>query len=233
MSRVAERVVEVRERIEDAARRSGRSADEITLVAISKTFSIDMILEALEAGIRDIGENQAQEFAQKAEELSGHDDLNWHFVGHLQRNKAQLVVGRAKLFHALDSERLARRIQKLADREEIDVDCLIQVNVSGEESKFGIEPDDLPQLVEAAVALPRVSIRGLMTLASLTPDKDIVRREFAHLRELHETLPGLGIDRADILSMGMSGDFEIAIEEGATHARVGSAIFGPRLCGVT
>jgi pyridoxal phosphate enzyme (YggS family) len=230
MSEIADRIGDVRDRIEQAAARSGREADEVVLVAISKTFPESAIREAAVSGITDFGENKAQEFEQKAEELDDLESIIWHFVGHLQRNKAQVVVGRTQLIHSLDSARLARRIQTLADRIDWQADCLIQVNVSDEDTKFGIAPSDLPGLVETIRPLDKIRVRGLMTLASPTEDEAVLRREFGALRELGSRLSGLGIEGAPILSMGMSGDFEIAIEEGATHVRIGSAIFGPRAC---
>lgn len=228
MSRLSDRIEEVRTRIEESAARSGRSARDITLVAISKSFPPGLVRKAAQEGITDFGENKAQEFDQKVDALGDVASLKWHFVGHLQRNKAQLVVGRSHLIHSLDSERLTKRIHKLADRIDRRADCLIQVNVSDEASKFGIAPPELPRLVEAIEPLERIRVRGLMTLASPTNEEGVLRREFGTLRELGATLPGLGLEEAELLSMGMSGDFEIAIEEGATHVRIGSAIFGPR-----
>ena len=227
MTLTAERIGWIHDLIETAARKSGRDSDSITLVAISKTFEAERLIEAYEEGIRHFGENKAQEFSAKHDELTTYKDITWHFVGHLQRNKTKLIVGSADLFHALDSERLARAVQKEAAKSDITMDCLIQVNVSGEQSKFGIQPDQLRQLADVVAGLDRVVVRGLMTLASPSDDEK-VRREFAQLRRLGEDLQTAGHTEADILSMGMSGDFQIAIEEGATHIRVGSAIFGPR-----
>ena len=228
MTDVRERLSSVRERIEDAAGRSGRRSDEITLVAVSKTFPVSAIVEAAEAGVTDFGENKAQEFAEKADALSGLEMVRWHFVGHLQRNKAKLVVGRAILFHGLDSARLARAIRLAAERCDTCLDCLIQINISDEESKFGIKSADLPRLAGELSEVKGLRVRGLMTLASPNPDPNVVRREFRLMRRLRDSLSSYGLEDAGILSMGMSGDFEIAIEEGATLIRVGSAIFGPR-----
>ncbi len=228
MTDVRERLLRVRDRIESAARRSGRSSDEITLVAVSKTFPVEAIVRAAEAGVTDFGENKAQEFAEKVDALTGAETVRWHFVGHLQRNKAKLVVGRAILFHGLDSARLARAIQLAARRSGTCMDCLIQINVSDEESKFGIYPADLPRLADELSDINELKIRGLMTLASPNSDPNVVRSEFRLMSRLRDSLPGCGLTDARILSMGMSGDFEIAIEEGATHVRIGSAIFGPR-----
>lgn len=228
MTDVRERLSRVRERIEEAARRSGRKSDEITLVAVSKTFPVEAIVEAAEAGVTDFGENKAQDFAEKVDALSGLETVRWHFVGHLQRNKAKLVVGRATLFHGLDSARLARAIQLAAEGCDASMDCLIQINISDEESKFGIDSADLPRLAGELADVKGLRIRGLMTLASQNPDPNVVRSEFRLMRRLCDSLSSYGLKDAGILSMGMSGDFEIAIEEGATHVRIGSAIFGSR-----
>jgi pyridoxal phosphate enzyme (YggS family) len=233
MTAISDRFAAVRDRVAEAARRSGRLESDITVVAISKTFPIEAVVEAFEAGVRHFGENKAQEFAEKVEALRDVGQLQWHFVGHLQRNKAKLVVGRATLFHALDSYRLAEAIQSAAERAGIDsVDCLMQVNVSGEETKFGVDPEQLAELADSIVALDRVRIRGLMTLAEPTQDETVLKGQFGLLRRLHESLPDHGFRDAEILSMGMSGDYELAIEEGATHVRIGSAIFGPRACAI-
>jgi len=228
MTDVRERLSLVRDRIEEAARRSGRKPDEITLVAVSKTFPIETIVDAAQAGVTDFGENKAQEFAAKVDALSGPEAIRWHFVGHLQRNKAKLVVGRATLFHGLDSARLARAIEVAAERSGTCMDCLIQINISDEESKFGIMPADLPRLADDLSDVKGLRVRGLMTMASPNPDPNVVRSEFRLMRRLRDSLSSYGLKDARILSMGMSGDFEIAIEEGATHVRIGSAIFGSR-----
>jgi pyridoxal phosphate enzyme (YggS family) len=228
MTEVSDRLAGIRYRVEEAAQRSGRSADAVTIIAVSKTFPIESILDALEAGVTHFGENKAQDFTGKINALSSYDAIKWHFVGHLQRNKVKSLIGRADLFHGLDSERLGLAIDSAAVTAETTVDCLVQVNVSGEESKFGISPDELPRLAETFAKLNHVRIRGLMTLASPSPDTNTVRKEFELLRILAESLPSHGHNHAEILSMGMSGDFEIAIEEGATHVRIGSGIFGSR-----
>jgi pyridoxal phosphate enzyme (YggS family) len=233
MTGVSDRLADVRDRVAAAARRSGRRPEEVTIVGVSKTFSPDRIVEAAEAGLADFGENKAQEFAQKVEALENLPDLRWHFVGHLQRNKVKLVIGKAALFHALDSLRLAKEIEKVAARLAVDpVDCLIQVNVSEEETKFGVHQKTLASLAEAVAGFDRLRIRGLMTLAEPTSDRSVLHRQFGLLRSLGEQLEAWGHPDADVLSMGMSGDFEIAIEEGATIVRIGSSIFGPRACAV-
>ena len=228
-SAIRERYDEVRDRIADAASRSGRIVDDITLVAVSKTFSSGDI-EALHAlGHSDFGENKVQELTDKAESLSGLD-VRWHMIGHLQRNKAKDIIGPVTLFHALDSERLARKLHNRLEQEDAVMDCLIQVNISSENSKFGIPAGKLDSFMDKALAFDRLRILGLMTLASPVDDPEQVRPEFAAMRRLSEVVADRFHKRTGgpILSMGMSGDFEVAIEEGATHIRVGSAIFGER-----
>ena len=219
------RYEQVKERIARAAGRSGRDPDAITLVAVTKTVTTSAVREAYEAGIRNIGENRVQELLRKQSELT---DLpvRWHFIGHLQTNKVRQVLPIASMIHSVDSPRLARRIHDLAaDRGEVDV--LLQVNTSSEETKYGVAPSDLPELIASMRGLDRLRIQGLMTLGPLTEDEDAIRSSFRMLREclslLRETVPD-----AAVLSMGMTNDYEIAIEEGATHVRIGTALFGPR-----
>lgn len=225
MSNIESRHKEVLERIARAAERAGRDPAEITLIAVSKTFDTDVVKEAFDCGIRDFGENKVQELVAKHKELPDLQ-VRWHFVGHLQTNKVKHVLPAATMIHSIDSTRLATKINDLAPGPE-PVDVLIQINTSDEETKFGIGPDELQDLITAIAPLSSLRVRGLMTLGPLTDDLDAIRRSFLLLREcsltLRETRP-----EATILSMGMTGDYEIAIEEGATHVRVGTAIFGPR-----
>lgn len=222
---------EVRGRIADAANRAGRSADEITLIAVGKTHSPEVLLDAVEAGISHFGENRIQEAEEKIREL-GEQDLTWHMVGHLQRNKAQAAVEQFHTLHSLDSKRLARRLQLQLEKAAIpEFPALIQVNVSGEKSKYGIEPEDLPGLLGVVSGeCPRLRIRGLMTIAPWTDDESVLRKNFQNLRELSERTDISAFDNVSLesLSMGMTNDYEIAVEEGATHLRIGRAIFGER-----
>lgn len=225
-----ERYREITSRIEAAARRAGRDPADITLVAVGKTFPADDIRRVHALGHLDFGENKVQELTDKADELAGLTDIRWHMIGHLQRNKAKDVVGRIHLFHALDSVRLARKLQARLEMEDESLDCLVQVNISKEDSKYGVPPRRLDGLLDEINALDRLRIRGLMTLASPVDDPEDVRHEFASMRELAagiENRLNIG-EKGPILSMGMSNDYEVAIEEGATHVRIGSAIFGPR-----
>lgn len=227
-----ERYTALQERIATACERAGRFPEDITLIGVSKTFPPDLIRAAQQIGVQHFGENKVQELTTKAEIYPGRlrgKSLTWHFIGHLQRNKAKDVVAHADLFHALDSPRLARTLNQRAEQAGRRLPCLIQVNVSGEASKFGLEPDAVPAFLEEAVALPHLEVRGFMTLAAPTPDPEQVRSQFILLRMIRDQSRAIYLhERMDYLSMGMSGDFEVAIEEGATHVRIGTALFGKR-----
>jgi pyridoxal phosphate enzyme (YggS family) len=225
-----ERYERIRSRIERACDHAGRSSDDVVLVAVSKTFPLARIKALSDFGHRDFGENKVQEMREKIDQLPGRKgggDLVWHAIGHLQRNKARIAVPRADVFHALDSVRLAEELELRCGMAEETMDCLVQVNVSGEESKFGLDPTQLASFLENVAPLERLRITGLMTLAAPAPDPEMIRPQFKLLRQLRDKLqpkyPAL-----TRLSMGMSGDFEVAIQEGATHVRIGSAIFGSR-----
>ncbi len=231
---IARNVRRIRARIAEACRRAGRSPDEITLVAVSKTFPMAAIEAARQAGIRHFGENRVQELASKSKEAPGRTqggDRTWHMIGHLQRNKARDVVRFADYFHALDSARLARALNERARTEERTVSCLAQVDISGEDSKFGVAPDELLPLLEAVAGCERIRVRGLMAIGSLRAKPDAIRGEFQRLRALFDAVPPRFAPNVSMehLSMGMSRDFEAAIEEGATHVRIGSALFGERV----
>ncbi|MEL6615960.1 MAG: YggS family pyridoxal phosphate-dependent enzyme [Bacteroidota bacterium] len=222
----ADRLDAVRSQIADACAAAGRDPDEITLVAVSKTHPLDVLREALDAGVRDLGENRVSEFVEKAEALG--DTPTWHFIGSLQRNKARDVARHADLFHALDSDRLAKELNKRASGEGRVLRCLVQVNISGEESKHGVEPADADAFFDRLSAFDHLDIVGLMGMAAPAPPAALdrlVRPQFARLREIAERTTW---DNSPILSMGMSGDYPAAIAEGATHIRVGSALFGSR-----
>lgn len=226
-----ERLESIQERIRAAAARSGRHFEDVQLVAVSKTFPEDAILEVAALGQRVFGENKVQELVRKMDHLGQGTEahpIEWHHIGHLQRNKAKDIAGRVSLFHALDSARLGTELQKRLEAVDATLDCLVQVNVSGEDSKFGIDPAMVDALMDDVSALSRLRLRGLMTLASPADDPEEVRPEMARLRVLSETVADRFVDGKPFLSMGMSGDFEVAIEEGATHVRIGSAIFGTR-----
>ena len=221
---VSSRLNAVRERVAAAALRSGR-ADAVTLVAVSKSFSADVVAQAVEAGADHLGENRAQELKEKAIALPA--GPRWHFIGHLQTNKARQVVGIADLIHSVDRYGLAEEISRRARVKDLTQDVLIEVNISGEGTKHGVAPPAAVALAEEVAALDNLRVRGLMTMAPFTDDPERSRPYFADLRMLGERV-GKAVDGATELSMGMTRDFEVAIEEGATLVRVGEAIFGPR-----
>ncbi|MCB1029851.1 MAG: YggS family pyridoxal phosphate-dependent enzyme [Acidimicrobiales bacterium] len=224
-----DRLAGVNGRIAAAATASGRSPSEVRLIPVSKTVSEDRIRLAVEAGCTVLGENKVQEMTRKAQAMEDLD-VSWLLIGHLQTNKARDAAAYAAEFHALDSLRLAAALDRRLQGAGRSLDVFVQVNTSGEESKFGLAPEDLPDFLEALPSFETLRVRGLMTLAALTPDRDRVRSCFALLRTLRdqarENNPDL-IGPGE-LSMGMSGDYELAIEQGATSVRVGQAIFGAR-----
>lgn len=208
-----------------AASRAGRDPVSVRLVAVSKLMSVEAIREALEAGVTTLGENRVQEAATKIAALPGM--AAWHLVGHLQTNKAKLAVQLFELIHSLDSEKLARELDRHGGQAGKVVRCLVEVNLGGEASKSGTTEEGLRPLLEAAAALPHLRIEGLMAIPPPLPDPEEVRPYFRHLRMLRDKLQGENFPLAE-LSMGMTHDFEVAIEEGATLVRIGTAIFGPR-----
>lgn len=214
----------VRDDIAAACVRAGRAANEVTLVAVSKKHSVHAIRQAMAAGALDLGENYAQELAQKRAELADAPLLRWHFIGSLQRNKVKMVIG-CTLLHAVDSEALLREIGKRASAEGVVQDVLLAVNLSGEPTKSGVTAAEVPALT--ALSVPGVRVRGLMTMPA-PGDRPAAQRAFARLRALRDSL---GSGRMPYLSMGMSDDYELAIAEGATHVRIGTAIFGARAVG--
>lgn len=225
---VAENYREVEQKVSDACARSNRDRSEVTLIAVSKTKPVEMIREAMEAGADVFGENKVQELCEKYEVLP--KNLHWHLIGHLQRNKVKYVVDKAELIHSVDSLRLAEEISKEAVKKGIQVNILIEVNVAEEESKFGVTAEDTEALVRAAALLPNIHIRGLMTIAPYVENPEENRPIFRTLKKLAVDIKMKNIDNVsmDVLSMGMTGDYEVAIEEGATMVRVGTGIFGER-----
>ncbi|NBK93276.1 YggS family pyridoxal phosphate-dependent enzyme [bacterium 1XD21-13] len=225
---VVENLAEVEKRVCAACERAGRDRSEVTLIAVSKTKPVSMIEELLPAGMRDFGENKVQELCEKYEELP--KDIRWHLIGHLQRNKVKQVVGKACLIHSVDSLRLAQAISAEAVKRGCTVPVLIEVNVAGEESKFGVSLEETEGLIREIAKLPAVSVQGLMTIAPFVTDPEENRSHFAKLKKLCVDLKRKNIDNVtmNVLSMGMTGDYEVAIEEGATMIRVGTGIFGER-----
>lgn len=223
-----ENLYQVQENMKEACRRSGRAESDVTLIAVSKTKPLPMLEEVYSLGIRDFGENKVQELVDKAEQLP--DDIRWHMIGHLQRNKVKYIVDKVYMIHCVDSLRLAEEISKEAVKRGIIVNILIEVNVAGEESKFGVTPEDTPGLVQEISHLPGILVRGLMTIAPFVENAEDNRIFFSALKKLYVDITNKNIDnvRMDYLSMGMTGDYEVAIEEGASFVRVGTGIFGER-----
>lgn len=225
---IQENLSYVKQNIADACARAGRDTSEVTLIAVSKTKPVEMLWEAYRAGVRDFGENRALELLDKYEALP--KDIRWHMIGHLQRNKVKYLVGRVYLIHSVDSLRLAQEIQKEAEKRQVQADILVEVNVAGEESKFGGSLEDTLQLVQEIALLPSVHIKGLMTVAPYVQDPEENRRIFRNLKQLAVDIERKSIDNVsmNVLSMGMTGDYRVAVEEGAAYVRVGTGIFGDR-----
>jgi pyridoxal phosphate enzyme (YggS family) len=226
MTDIGASIAAVRQRVEQACARAGRSSDEVRVVAISKTFSVERIGELIEHGHTLLGENLVQESLRKIPRLG--PEVRWHFVGHLQRNKARDVVGVFELIHSVDSARLAAELDKRAGRAGLRQAILIQVNLSREATKFGVGEDELPALLRSIAALEHLDVRGLMTIPPPAERAEESRPWFIRLRELRDRVVGTLDLPLPELSMGMTDDFEVAIEEGATLVRVGRAIFGER-----
>ena len=226
MSTIASRLQAVNSRIREAATAAGRSPDAVHLVAVSKTFPATAVREACQAGQRAFGENYLQEGQSKIEALSGLD-LEWHFIGPIQSNKTGPIARLFSWAHSVDRLKLAQRLSAARPTDLPPLQICIQVNVSGEQSKSGCRPDEVVGLATAAAGLPGLTLRGLMAIPEPTSDADVQRQRFALLRQLKDDLVARGL-KLDTLSMGMSDDFEVAIAQGATMVRIGSAIFGPR-----
>lgn len=225
----ADRLAEVRARIDEAARRSGRDPSGVRLVVVTKDVSADRVREAVAAGATDLGENRAQELERKMDELAGIEPApRWHFIGTLQRNKVRQVAGRVAMIHSIDSAELGRAVAERAAAAGETQDALLEVNVSGEVSKHGLAPAETWSVVASLAGVPGIRLRGLMTIAPAGVPSE-ARAAFRGLRELQDRLRSeLGGGGLGELSMGMTGDFEAAVEEGATIVRIGTAVFGPR-----
>lgn len=225
---IIDNLQEVQSEINAACERAGRSPSEVTLIAVSKTKPVSMIEEVYSAGIRQFGENKVQEMMEKYEVLP--KDIEWHMIGHLQRNKVRYIAGMVKLIHSVDSLRLAEEISKEAVKNGITIDILIEVNVANEDTKFGYRIDETEDAIITISKLPGVKVRGLMTSAPYVSEPEENRKFFRDLKQLCVDIGSKNIDnvRMDFLSMGMTNDYTVAIEEGATHVRVGTAIFGDR-----
>lgn len=232
-----ENIEQIENNIQEACNRAGRKRSEVTLIAVSKTKPVSMVEEAYSLGMRYFGENKVQELVQKTEELSDvfHEKVEWHLIGHLQRNKVKYIVDKAAMIHSVDSLRLALQIEEEAAKKDCTCDILLEVNIAEEDSKFGLKACDTASLVEEVLKLPHLRLRGLMTIAPYTENPEENRKYFKKLRELYVDIKSKntdntnkGIMQFDTLSMGMTGDYEVAIEEGATMVRIGTGIFGER-----
>ena len=224
--RITEQYLQVRAHIGEACARSGREESEVTVIGVTKTKPAATARAALDAGILNLGENYVQEILAKKDDVPA--DARWHFIGHLQRNKVKYLAPFVYMIHGVDSERLAREIDKQAAKSERKMPILLQVNTSGEESKFGCDPDDALALAEVIAGCEHLDFQGLMTLAAFLDDPEGVRPMFALLRNIRENLRSrLGLPLPH-LSMGMTNDYSVAVEEGATLVRIGTALFGAR-----
>lgn len=223
-----ENLRKVEENIDAACKRAGRSRSEVTLIAVSKTKPIEMLEEVYNQNIRNFGENKVQELCEKIDQLP--TDIHWHMIGHLQRNKVKYIVGRVALIHSVDTYRLAEEINIQAKKKNIIVPILVEVNIAGEESKFGTSAEDAILLVEDISKLENIRIKGLMTIAPYVENPEENRPYFRKIKQLSVDITNKNIDNVsmEILSMGMTGDYQVAIEEGATMVRVGTGIFGER-----
>ena len=228
---IQENIRIVRDRIASACRRAGRDPSTVTLIAVSKTFGRERIAEALGCGLSDFGENYIQELREKRDFL-GESDIRWHFVGHLQTNKIRHIAEWIHLIHSVDSIRLAQALSAAGSRIGRTIPLLVEVNTTGEATKFGCRPEQALALTREIGTLPSLHIGGLMTIGPMPEEAEDARPAFRLLRQLRDRLEEDGLD-APVLSMGMTNDFEVAIEEGATHLRVGTAIFGKRVSAQT
>ncbi len=225
---IRENIKAVEKTIAVTCREVGRDVQEVTLIAVSKTKPVEMLQEAYAYGCRDFGENKVQELIEKFEEMP--KDIRWHMIGHLQRNKVKYIVDKVYLIHSVDSLRLAEEISKEAVKKDVCVKILVEVNVANEETKFGTTCDEVKQLVYDIAKLPNIRVKGLMTIAPFVENAEENRPIFSKLRKIAVDIMKENIDNIDmeILSMGMTGDYTVAISEGATCVRVGTGIFGLR-----
>ncbi len=224
---IAENIKTIQQKIKETCEEVKRDPNEVKVVAVTKTFSSQKIIEAYSAGITDFAENYAQEFVEKHKELA-QIPIRWHFIGHLQTNKIKYIAGKVELIHSVDSIKLAKEISDFCGKKNITQDVLIEINTSGENKKFGFRPEDVYKAVSEILKLKNINMIGLMTIGKFSEDPEESRSEFKLLRELRDELKQKGFD-LNHLSMGMSNDFQVAIQEGATILRIGSAIFGARV----
>lgn len=225
---IQENIKAVEDRIAAECQKAGRDPEDVTLIAVSKTKPVEMLREAYEYGCRDFGENKVQELLDKYEEMPR--DIRWHMIGHLQRNKVKYIVDKVYLIHSVDSLRLAEEISKEAVKKNVCVNILVEVNVANEETKFGTTCEEVKQLVQDIAKLPNICVKGLMTIAPFVENAEKNRPIFSKLKKISVDIMGENIDNITMenLSMGMTGDYAVAVSEGATCVRVGTGIFGAR-----
>ena len=219
---------EVEKKIQAACDRSGRRREDITLIAVSKTKPVDMLKEAYDFGTRIFGENKVQEITEKYDALPR--DISWHMIGHLQRNKVKYIIDKVDYIHSVDSVRLAETIEKEAAKHNLTVKILVEVNVAGEESKFGLSPEEVLPFIEEISEFSHIQVCGLMTIAPFVENQEENRPYFSRLRKLSVDIDSKKVNNVNMsmLSMGMTNDYEVAIEEGATMVRIGTGLFGAR-----
>lgn len=225
---ISDNIKKIQKNIEKSCQKAGRDPKEVTLIAVSKTKPIPMLEEAYQAGSRDFGENKVQEIMDKHPALP--EDIRWHMIGHLQRNKVKYIVDKVALVHSVDSLRLAEELNRQAGKKQAEIDVLVEVNIAEEESKFGTSRAEAIQLVEEMAKLPHIHVKGLMTIAPFVEDPEENRKYFRQIKELSVDITKKNIDNVSmsVLSMGMTNDYMVAVEEGATMVRVGTGIFGER-----
>lgn len=225
---IQENMKAVEDRIASECQKAGRKPEDVTLIAVSKTKPVEMLMEAYEYGCRDFGENKVQELLDKYEVMP--KDIRWHMIGHLQRNKVKYIVDKVYLIHSVDSLRLAEEISKEAIKKNVCVNILVEVNVANEETKFGTTCEEVKQLVQDIAKLPNICVKGLMTIAPFVENAEKNRPIFSKLKKISVDIMGENIDNITMenLSMGMTGDYAVAVSEGATYVRVGTGIFGVR-----
>ena len=223
-----ENLESVEEKIQEACKKSGRNREDVTLIAVSKTKPVETLQEAYDLGVRVFGENKVQELTEKYDSLP--KDIHWHMIGHLQRNKVKYIIDKVDLIHSVDSIRLAETIDKEAQKHDLIANILVEVNVAKEESKFGLMPEEVDGFIDEIAKLKHIQVKGLMTIAPFVENPEENREVFADLRKLSVDIAKKNVDNVNvsILSMGMTNDYEVAVEEGATMVRVGTGIFGAR-----
>ena len=225
---VAENLVQVQKNIEESCKKVNREPGEVTLIAVSKTKPVEMLQEAYAAGARVFGENKVQEIVDKYDQMPA--DVQWHMIGHLQRNKVKYIVDKVAMIHSVDSLRLAETIEKEAEKKNVVVPILIEVNVAQEESKFGLKPEEVLPFIEQIAGFSHIQVKGLMTIAPYVENAEENREIFRELKKLSVDIAAKNINNVtmSVLSMGMTGDYMVAVQEGATMVRVGTGIFGAR-----